>query len=129
VHTVRKRRLVVNRIDPQQLLIGDREPRVLQAHESNVVHKWKISRKPPARLKQVWRCYRMQHQAYFDAATLIFQPKNSKYRLVESASRLHNIVMDLVNCRVDGNTDHERRMLYVRPGGNNLRPSESTAIA
>ena len=57
---------VVERVDPKEVLVGERKPGVLKPHEGNVVDKGEISGKPLAGLAQSWGGDRMQDQPDFD---------------------------------------------------------------
>ena len=65
--------LIVNRIDPELRLICDGEPCVFEPHQGDVVDEWKISREPMARLCNFWCSPSVQHNAYLNALTPIFE--------------------------------------------------------
>ncbi len=44
---------IIHRIDPKDVVIGDREAGVLKSHEYDVIEKWQISREPATCLSNV----------------------------------------------------------------------------
>ena len=89
--------LVIERVDPQQILIGEREARVFQAHQRDVVDKRQITRQPSAGFSQPSCGDGMKNNAHLDAPTLVLEPENSEHRIIEGAGRLNHVVVHGVN--------------------------------
>ena len=74
-------------VNPQEFLIGNREPGVFQAHQCDVVNKRQISREPPTSGDDNSRsCNGVQHHANFDALAAVLELKGSPPRLRVSRS-------------------------------------------
>src|SRR5262249_13138398 len=83
--------LVVYRVDPQQLVVGQCEPSVLKTHESYMVHEGEVTREPAARLHNPRRCDAMKDNADFDPLALVLQFQNAKDGLVKRIVRLDDV--------------------------------------
>ena len=89
--------LVIERVNPEHCVVGDRKPGVFKAHQGDMIHERKIARKPTAGFRNDWRRYSVQHYADFHPLLAILELQYAKYGFVKRALSLDDVVMDMVH--------------------------------
>src|SRR3979409_1653283 len=110
------------------MIIGDCKPGVLKAHQCNMIYKWEIAGEPPSGSQKPRGSNGVQHHSNFYALSSVFQFQNSKYRLIECPLRLDHIVVNGIDGRIDGNSNHEVGVLHACPCVHYLRRSKRASI-
>lgn len=97
IHTLRQILTVIERINPKQLLIGKREARVFQPHQSHVIYEGEVSRDPATCFDQSRRGEVMKNHSNLDPLPFVFEPKDAKHGFIKSVSGLHHVVVHMIN--------------------------------
>src|SRR5262249_4469007 len=82
-HRLSKLFLVIQRVHPKKMIIGDCKSSILKTHQRDVIYKRQIAGKPFARGQEPWGSDSVQHHSNFDVLSSVFQLENSKYRFIE----------------------------------------------
>ncbi|OBJ10806.1 hypothetical protein A5625_10730 [Mycobacterium sp. 1465703.0] len=88
---------IIERIDPEQLIVGDRKAGVLQAHERHMIDKWEIPSDPRTSFAEARSCDRVEHDPQLNSLTAILQLEHTKNSLIKCPFCLHYVVVDVIN--------------------------------
>jgi hypothetical protein len=119
---------VVHRIDPEHGIIRNRKARVFEAHQRDVIDKREIARNPSAGLYDDRGSEPVKHNANFNTLSPVFKLQYPQHGLVERGLGLYDVIMDIVDRRVDRDCGDQLRMFDVSPGVHNLRVGKRSAV-
>ncbi len=126
--TVREVVRVVEGIDPKEFLVSKREAGILEPHEGDVIDEGEVAGEPFTGLLQPRGGDRVQHNSNLDPLSLVLQPKDAKHGVVECTRGLHDVIVDIIDCRVDRYTSPKVRMPDLGPGQNLTAGLEGTSF-
>ena len=95
--------LVIEWVDPQQILIGEREARVFHAHQCDVIDERQITGEPSAGFPQLRCSDGMKNNTYLDALPFVLKSENPEHRFIEGTARLNHVIVHGVDGTVERN--------------------------
>jgi hypothetical protein len=93
-----------------------------------MVHERHIAGEPFTSFSEPSGCYPMKHNPNLNSLTGILHPQNSKHGLIEGASSLDHVVVEMINRTVEGNSCPQIGMLEPCPSLDDGMVCKSSAV-
>ena len=119
---------IVHGIHPEHRIVCNGKTGVFESHQRDVIDKREIARNPSAGLYDDRGSEPVKHNANFNTLSPVFKLQYPQHGLVERGLGLYDVIMDIVDRRVDRDCGDQLRMLDVSPGVHNLRVGKRSAV-
>ena len=120
--------LIFVRVDPKLIQIRPCESRYFESHQGDVAGEWQIPIDEMSEIMKPWNREFVKHDPDFHWLFVSSQTMEALDRLIESASRLHDVVMLRRIVRIQRYANREAGMNESHERVHELRPRKPSSV-